>query len=70
MLIELHQLSRKYECLRVCNRREEASLLGSLEAEGQRAPIIVVEVGGEDAPFVVIDGFKRVRATTHGSQRD
>jgi ParB family chromosome partitioning protein len=61
MLIELHQLSRKYECLRVCNRREETSLLGSLEDEGQRAPVIVVEGDGEDAPFVVIDGFKRVR---------
>ena len=64
MLIELHQLDRKYEDLKVRSRQEESNLLASLEAEGQRMPVIVVEGESETAPFIVIDGFKRVRAAS------
>ncbi len=62
MLVDLHQLDRKYEVLKVRNRRDEAKLLASLESGGQRLPVVVVRGESEATPFVVIDGFKRVRA--------
>jgi len=62
MLVDLHQLDRKYEGLKVRNRREEAKLLASLESQGQKLPVVVVRGEAEATPFVVIDGFKRVRA--------
>jgi len=61
MLVDLHQLDRKYEGLKVRNRREESRLLASLESDGQRFPIVVVASDSETTPFVIIDGFKRVR---------
>ena len=59
--MDLHQLDRKYEGLRCRSRRDEAKLLASLEADGQTTPIVVVSSNNETTPFVVIDGFKRVR---------
>ena len=60
--MDLHQLDRKYEGLKVRSRRDEARLLASLEADGQKTPIVVVASDSEATPFVIIDGFKRVRA--------
>lgn len=62
MLVDLHQLDRKYESLKVRSRDEEAKLLASLEKDGQRTPIVVVRCESDARPYVVIDGFKRVRA--------
>jgi len=62
MLVDLHLLDRKYERLKVRNRLEEAKLLSSLESGGQQTPIVVVRSDSESLPFIVIDGFKRVRA--------
>jgi len=62
MLVDLHQLDRKYEGLKIRSRHSEAKLLASLESDGQQTPIVVVRGEGEMAPFIVIDGFKRLRA--------
>lgn len=59
MELELHQLDRRYEPLRTRNARRERRLLASLAEVGQQAPIIVVREGTQ---WVVIDGYKRVRA--------
>src|SRR5437588_700183 len=60
MDLELHQLELRYEELRKRNPRQERRLVASLSEGGQQMPIVVVAVGGHR--FVVIDGYKRVRA--------
>jgi len=59
MEVELHQLELRYERLRKRAPAAERALVGSLAEHGQQLPIVVV---GEAARFVVIDGYKRVRA--------
>ena len=61
MELEFHQLELRYERLKVVRPEAERRLLASLAEVGQQVPIVVVkEAGG--SPFVVIDGYKRVRA--------
>ena len=59
MELELHQLELRYEALRKRAPVAERQLLGSLAEIGQQLPIVVVS---EAQRFVVIDGYKRVRA--------
>ncbi|MCC6801232.1 MAG: ParB N-terminal domain-containing protein [Anaerolineae bacterium] len=59
MELELHQLELRYESLRKRHPAQERQLLASLAEVGQQLPIVVI---GEAARFVVIDGYKRVRA--------
>jgi ParB family transcriptional regulator, chromosome partitioning protein len=59
MELELHQLELRYEALRKRAPAAERQLLGSLAELGQQLPIVVVS---EAARFVLIDGYKRVRA--------
>jgi ParB family chromosome partitioning protein len=59
MELELHQLELRYERLRKRAAAAERALLGSLVEHGQQLPIVVVS---EAARFIVIDGYKRVRA--------
>jgi ParB family transcriptional regulator, chromosome partitioning protein len=55
----MHQLHRRYEHLRKRHPLHERRLLSSLAEFGQQLPIIVVaDAGG----FVLIDGYKRLRA--------
>jgi len=61
MELEFHQLDLRYEALRARRPSSERRLLASL-AEGQRIPIVVVELAGEPGRYVVIDGYKRIRA--------
>ena len=57
--MELHQLTLRYERLRKRHPRAERALLTSLAEIGQQVPIVVV---GQAERFVLIDGYKRVRA--------
>ena len=57
--MELHQLLLRYERLRKRHPRAERGLLTSLAEIGQQVPVVVV---GEAERFVLIDGYKRVRA--------
>ena len=59
MELELHQLDRRYEALRTRSARRERRLIASLSEVGQQTPIVVVRDG---ARWVVVDGYKRVRA--------
>ena len=59
MELEWHQLELRYEGLRKRHPAQERQLLASLAELGQQCPIVVV---GEATQFVVIDGYKRVRA--------
>ncbi len=61
--LELHQLALRYEGLRKRHPAQERALLGSLAQLGQQSPIVVVsEAVGDTEHFVLIDGYKRVRA--------
>ena len=59
MELELHQLELRYQALRKRAPVAERALLGSLAEHGQQLPNVVVS---ETTRFVVIDGYKRVRA--------
>jgi ParB/RepB/Spo0J family partition protein len=55
----MHQLTRRYERLRKRRPQQEKDLLASLAESGQKLPVVVV---AEAERFVLIDGYKRVRA--------
>ena len=59
MELELHQLELRYEGLRRRHPVQERRILASLAECGQMLPIVGVI---EAARFIVIDGYKRVRA--------
>ena len=61
MELEFHQLTVRYERLKVVRPEPERRLLASLAEVGQQVPIVVVKRADDDQ-FVVIDGYKRVRA--------
>lgn len=61
MDLELHQLDLRYEGLRTRHPVRERRLLASLAEAGQQVPIVVV-VSEQAGRWVVIDGYKRVRA--------
>jgi ParB family transcriptional regulator, chromosome partitioning protein len=58
--LELHQLTLRYERLRKRQPREERGLLVSLSEIGQQLPVVVIEE--PPTHFILIDGYKRVRA--------
>ncbi len=55
----LHQLTLRYEHLRKRHPLQERTLLTSLAEIGQQVPMVVI---AEAERFVLIDGYKRVRA--------
>jgi len=59
--LEFHQLALRYERLKVVRPEPERRLLASLAEVGQQVPIVVVKQARDDQ-YVVIDGYKRVRA--------
>ena len=61
MNVELHQLDLRYEKLRTRKPETERRLVASLAEIGQQAPVVVVR-GEAPAQFVLVDGYKRVRA--------
>jgi ParB/RepB/Spo0J family partition protein len=62
MRLELHQLERRWEHLRVRHPARQRRLLASLADSGQQTPIVVVAVEGQADRYVVIDGYKRIAA--------
>jgi ParB/RepB/Spo0J family partition protein len=60
MDLEFHQLDLRYESLRSRDPEREKRLLASLSERGQQVPIVVVAL--KALSYVVIDGYKRVRA--------
>ena len=62
MELEFHQLDLRYEELRVRRPVRERRLLTSLAERGQQVPIVVIALAKETNRFIIIDGYKRVRA--------
>ena len=63
MQLEFHQLDRRWEHLRVRHPARQRRLLASLVEAGQQTPIVVVAADeGHPDRYVVIDGYKRIRA--------
>ena len=62
MDLEFHQLDLRYEGLRVRRPDRERRLLASLAEREQQVPIVVIALAGEANRFLVIDGYKRIRA--------
>lgn len=60
MKIELHQLRRSYQQLRIIAPASQGRLLASLVAEGQQTPVLVIEP--EAGRYLLIDGYRRVAA--------
>jgi ParB/RepB/Spo0J family partition protein len=59
--VELGQLEMRYEKLRRRNARKERQLVASLAQAGQQLPVVVV-AGAQANTYVLVDGYKRVRA--------
>ena len=62
MELELHQVDLRYAALRRRDGRRERALLSSLMDAGQQVPVIVVEEEAGTGKFILVDGYKRVRA--------
>jgi ParB/RepB/Spo0J family partition protein len=62
MELEFHQLDLRYEGLRVHRPDRERRLLASLAERGQQVPIVVIALADAPNRFLVIDGYKRIRA--------
>ena len=62
MQLELHQLDRRGEHLRVRRPERQRRLLASLAATGQQTPIIAVAVAEQANRYLVIDGYQRLAA--------
>jgi ParB family chromosome partitioning protein len=58
--LELTQLDRRYESMRKANPAREKRLLASMAELGQQSPVVVVAL--EPGRYVLVDGYKRVRA--------
>jgi ParB-like chromosome segregation protein Spo0J len=59
--IEFHRLDLRYEALRKRSPHREKQLLSSLAEAGQLFPVVVVSAVEADR-YVLLDGYKRVRA--------
>ena len=65
MDLESHQLDLRYAHLRVRHPARERRLLASMADIGQQMPIVVVTTPDAAHPYVVVDGYKRVRCLQH-----
>jgi len=63
MELEFHQIDLRYESLRRQDPRRERLLRASLGAVGQLQPVVVV--AQSSGPYILVDGYKRVRALKH-----
>ena len=61
LVLEHHQLEQNYAELRSTSKTKECRLLASLAQLGQQSPVVVIQAQQENR-YVLIDGYKRVRA--------
>lgn len=60
--MEHHQLDLRYEKLRRRSASKERQLVASLAEKGQQLPVVVVGGSDQASSYVLVDGYKRVRA--------
>ena len=61
MELEFHQIDLRYQSLRKRDPQKERLLLASIDARGQICPVVVLAQKAA-APYVLLDGHKRLRA--------
>lgn len=61
MDLEFHQIDLRYESLRKRDPHKERLLLASIDARGQICPVVVL-AQKVAPPYVLLDGYKRLRA--------
>jgi ParB/RepB/Spo0J family partition protein len=61
MDLEFHQIELRYESLRRRAPARERQILASLDTAGQACPVVVLASKGTP-PFILLDGYKRLRA--------
>jgi ParB-like chromosome segregation protein Spo0J len=57
--VDLHRLDRRFESARIVDPSSVRKLALSLQADGQRQPILVAQNGDR---LVLVDGYRRVQA--------
>jgi len=62
MNLELHQIEPRYESLRRTSPGRERQLCGSLADIGQQNPVVIVATAEVRDRYVLVDGYKRLRA--------
>ncbi len=62
MDLEFQQLDLRYEGLRVRRPEGEQRLMASLAERGQQVAIVVIALAEDPQRYLVIDGYKRIRA--------
>ncbi len=55
-------LDQRYAELRIAQPRAEAAMATSMGRFGQISPVVAARDAGDDAPLVLVDGFKRLAA--------
>jgi ParB/RepB/Spo0J family partition protein len=60
MQIEIGELDRKYEALRITDSSRQSRLTASISEHGQQTPVLIVPRA--EAGYVLIDGYRRVAA--------
>ena len=60
--LELHQIEPRYESLRRKSVGRERHLCGSLADIGQQSPVVIVAATDDTDRYVLVDGYKRLRA--------
>lgn len=61
MIIEVNQIDLCYSNFRCNNAATEKKLLSSISELGITTPLSVIEKEGETQPYLLLDGFKRLR---------
>ena len=60
---EIISINRKYESFRLKDKAKEKYLLQSILEQGVREPLKCIEKQGEEQPYILLDGFKRLRCS-------
>lgn len=59
--VEISSISKKYESFRLRDKIREKYLLQSILEHGVREPLQCVQGEENECPYVLLDGFKRLR---------
>ncbi len=60
---EIITINRKYESFRLKDKTKEKFLLHSILEQGIREPLKCIEKQGAEQPYILLDGFKRLRCS-------
>ena len=61
--VEIASISKKYESFRLKDKSKEKYLLQSILEQGIKEPLKCIEKQHTDPPYILLDGFKRLRSS-------